>query len=88
MDHYITYGSRTSIKERRTKFLIKNGMAESKKKDKKDPGITVVTASLGFLANFEDTYRLWAFVAQFLDADFVEKARWRYTALNQKTVEV
>jgi len=27
-------------------------------------------------------------VAKFLDADFVEKERWRYTALNQKTVEV
>lgn len=61
---------------------------ENKRKDKNDLGITVVTASLGFLANFEDIYRLWVFVAQFLDADFVEKARWRYTALNQKTVEV
>uniref|UniRef100_A0ACD5Y212 Uncharacterized protein n=1 Tax=Avena sativa TaxID=4498 RepID=A0ACD5Y212_AVESA len=51
-------------------------------------GIHVVSASLGFLSNFEDAYRLWAFVARFLDADFVEKERWRYTALNQKTVEV
>uniref|UniRef100_A0ACD6ALF8 Uncharacterized protein n=1 Tax=Avena sativa TaxID=4498 RepID=A0ACD6ALF8_AVESA len=51
-------------------------------------GIHVVSASLGFLSNFEDAYRLWAFVAKFLDADFVEKERWRYTALNQKTVEV
>ncbi|KAL5230621.1 hypothetical protein ABZP36_029397 [Zizania latifolia] len=51
-------------------------------------GIYVVNASLGFLSNFEDAYRLWAFVAKFLDADFVEKERWRYTALNQKTVEV
>lgn len=50
--------------------------------------ITVVTAALTFLGNFEDVYRLWAFVAQFLDADFVEKERWRYTALNQKTIEV
>ncbi|XP_057476117.1 uncharacterized protein LOC130764087 isoform X2 [Actinidia eriantha] len=50
--------------------------------------VTVVTVALGFLANFEDIYRLWAFVAQFLDADFVEKERWRYTALNQKIVEV
>ncbi|KAL5811101.1 hypothetical protein ACOSQ4_027669 [Xanthoceras sorbifolium] len=64
------------------------GTTENKRKDKTDMGITVITASLGFLANFEDIYRLWAFVAQFLDADFVEKARWRYTALNQKTVEV
>uniref|UniRef100_A0A0E0IFD2 Aminotransferase class V domain-containing protein n=1 Tax=Oryza nivara TaxID=4536 RepID=A0A0E0IFD2_ORYNI len=51
-------------------------------------GIYVVNASLGFLTNFDDAYRLWAFVAKFLDADFVEKERWRYTALNQKTVEV
>ncbi|CAO2207487.1 unnamed protein product [Urochloa humidicola] len=53
-----------------------------------DLGILVVNASLGFLSNFEDAYRLWAFVARFLDADFVEKERWRYTALNQRTVEV
>jgi hypothetical protein len=48
----------------------------------------VVTAALSFLANFEDVYKLWTFVARFLDADFVEKERWRYTALNQKTIEV
>ncbi|KAK0597480.1 hypothetical protein LWI29_025750 [Acer saccharum] len=70
------------------KAVEAKGMTENKRKDKTDMGITVVTASLGFLANFEDTYRLWAFVAQFLDADFAEKARWRYTALNQKTIEV
>ncbi|PQM34392.1 uncharacterized protein Pyn_07549 [Prunus yedoensis var. nudiflora] len=63
------------------------GMAANKLKAKSDLGISVVTAALGFLASFEDTYRLWAFVAQFLDADFVEKERWRYTALNQKTIE-
>jgi hypothetical protein len=33
-------------------------------------------------------YKLWTFVARFLDVDFVEKERWRYTALNQKTIEV
>ncbi|CAL9008607.1 unnamed protein product [Prunus brigantina] len=64
------------------------GMDANKLKAKSDLGISVVTAALGFLASFEDTYRLWAFVAQFLDADFVEKERWRYTALNQKTIEV
>ncbi|KAG6384023.1 hypothetical protein SASPL_156175 [Salvia splendens] len=48
----------------------------------------VVWASIGMLTNFEDVYRLWAFVARFLDADFVEKEKWRYTALNQTTVEV
>jgi selenocysteine lyase/cysteine desulfurase len=63
-------------------------VVKNKREDKADHGITVVTAALGFLANFQDTYKLWAFVAQFLDADFVEKERWRYTALNQKTIEV
>ncbi|XP_024164025.1 molybdenum cofactor sulfurase [Rosa chinensis] len=64
------------------------GMAANKLKAKSGSGISVVTAALGFVSNFEDIYRLWAFVAQFLDADFVEKERWRYTALNQKTIEV
>ncbi|KAJ6962548.1 hypothetical protein NC652_001264 [Populus alba x Populus x berolinensis] len=50
--------------------------------------ISVVTAALGFLTNFEDVYKLWAFVSRFLDADFVQKERWRYTALNQMTIEV
>ena len=48
----------------------------------------MVTAALSFLANFEDVYKLWTFVVRFLDADFVEKERWRYTTLNQKTIEV
>ncbi|KAI9078241.1 hypothetical protein K1719_039855 [Acacia pycnantha] len=51
-------------------------------------GITVVTAAIGFLGNFEDVYKLWTFLARFLDADFVEKERWRYTSLNQKTIEI
>ncbi|XP_044469077.1 molybdenum cofactor sulfurase-like [Mangifera indica] len=84
--HHIWFSEK--YQREKEKVVDKMGTAETKKKDKKDPRITVVTASLGFLANFEDAYRLWAFVAEFLDADFVEKARWRYTALNQKTVEV
>ncbi|OIW12499.1 hypothetical protein TanjilG_04663 [Lupinus angustifolius] len=60
----------------------------NKKKDRYNLGVTVVTAALSFLSNFEDVYKLWAFVARFLDADFVEKERWRYTAINQKTIEV
>ncbi|WJX66583.1 hypothetical protein P8452_51127 [Trifolium repens] len=63
-------------------------LKDKKKKDREKVGITVVTIALGFLANFEDIYKLWCFVARFLDADFVEKERWRYIALNQKTVEV
>ncbi|KAG4395049.1 hypothetical protein AAZX31_20G142100 [Glycine max] len=64
------------------------GVITNKKKDRDKLGVTVVTAALSFLANFEDVYKLWTFVARFLDADFVEKERWRYTALNQKTIEV
>ncbi|XP_022737622.1 molybdenum cofactor sulfurase-like [Durio zibethinus] len=73
------------IERRRNEARVKDG---NKRKDKNDMGIAVVTAALGFLANFQDIYKLWAFIAQFLDADFVEKERWRYTALNQKTIEV
>ena len=51
-------------------------------------GVPVVSASFGFLSSFEDAYTLWEFVAKFLDADFVERERWRYTALNQKVVEI
>ncbi|KAI3500530.1 hypothetical protein L1887_36352 [Cichorium endivia] len=32
--------------------------------------VEVVTASLGFLTNFSDVYKLWAFVAKFLNPDF------------------
>lgn len=66
----------------------RNAVLEQRSDGAGEVGIHVVSASLGFLSNFEDAYRLWAFVAKFLDADFVEKERWRYTALNQKTVEV
>ncbi|KAH0458547.1 hypothetical protein IEQ34_013862 [Dendrobium chrysotoxum] len=34
--------------------------------------VEVVTASLGFLTNFVDVYKMWAFVARFLDPVFVE----------------
>ncbi|XP_058069235.1 uncharacterized protein LOC131218611 [Magnolia sinica] len=37
--------------------------------------VEVVTASLGFLTNFEDVYRMWAFVAKFLNPSFVEDDR-------------
>lgn len=35
--------------------------------------IEVVTASLGFLTNFEDVYKLWAFVARFLNPTFARQ---------------
>lgn len=34
--------------------------------------LEAVTASLGFLTNFEDVYRMWAFVAKFLNPAFIE----------------
>ncbi|WOG90283.1 hypothetical protein DCAR_0209526 [Daucus carota subsp. sativus] len=58
------------------------------KKDKLNFSMSVSTASFAMLTNFQDTYRLWAFTSKFLDADFVEKERWRYTALNQRAIEV
>ncbi|KAI3665744.1 hypothetical protein L6452_44374 [Arctium lappa] len=33
--------------------------------------VEVVTASLGFLTNFSDVYKLWAFVAKFLNPSFM-----------------
>ncbi|KAH9294270.1 hypothetical protein KI387_040526, partial [Taxus chinensis] len=35
--------------------------------------IPIMSASLGFVTNFEDVYKLWDYVAKFLDAYFVEK---------------
>jgi len=89
--HHIWFADKYSEEKGRV-LQTKEGRGEkvmvNKKKDRDDLGVTVVTAALSFLANFEDVYKLWTFVARFLDADFVEKERWRYTALNQKTIEV
>ncbi|XP_021844437.2 molybdenum cofactor sulfurase [Spinacia oleracea] len=76
------------------KVCSKEGSSRKGKGKKKrestgnEDGIAVVTVNIGFLTNFEDVYVLWKFVSKFLDADFVEKERWRYTALNQKSFEV
>ncbi|XP_057768445.1 uncharacterized protein LOC130988580 [Salvia miltiorrhiza] len=35
--------------------------------------VEVVTASLAFLSNFDDVYKLWAFVARFIDPNFVKE---------------
>lgn len=80
--HHIWFGDKYAEEKER---VMSGG---SVKKSKGVQEIAVVTAAITFLANFEDVYRLWAFVARFLDADYVEKERWRYTALNQKTIEV
>ncbi|XP_019156243.1 PREDICTED: molybdenum cofactor sulfurase-like [Ipomoea nil] len=63
-------------------------VGDNKKRGTSSSGISVITVSLGLLTNFEDMYRLWSFVSRFLDADFVEKERWRYMALNQTTLEL
>ncbi|KAF9608827.1 hypothetical protein IFM89_011865 [Coptis chinensis] len=49
--------------------LIENGQHEGKNALIR---FEAVTASLGFLTNFEDVYRMWAFVAKFLNPTFVE----------------
>ncbi|XP_051178090.1 uncharacterized protein [Lolium perenne] len=52
-----------------------NSRQEKKNSKNAIVGIEVVTASLGFLTNFDDVYRLWAFVAKFLDSSFLEQER-------------
>lgn len=77
--------SKHKVLEKRVLGIVASG---GRKKESSDVGIAVVSASLGFLVNFEDAYMFWVFVAKFLDADFVEKERWRYVALNQRSVEI
>ncbi|CAN4127496.1 unnamed protein product [Withania somnifera] len=67
---------------------LRSGNDSNNKRGKLKCGASVITASIGMMTNFEDLYRLWSFIARFLDADFVEKERWRYKALNQTTIEV
>ncbi|XP_010536500.1 PREDICTED: molybdenum cofactor sulfurase [Tarenaya hassleriana] len=66
---------------------VKESVLE-KRRNKTDPGVSVVTIALGFLANFEDVYRFWSFVGRFLDSEFVEKERCRYGVLEHKSREV
>ncbi|GER36723.1 molybdenum cofactor sulfurase [Striga asiatica] len=80
---HVWFGEKSE--EAKKRVLERCGEGES---EKGGVGIKAVSVALSFLANFEDVYRLWAFVARFLDADFVEKERWRYAALNEKTIEV
>lgn len=88
--HNIWFADKYEVEKEKIleKKEIEENQTRKSKNRKADQGITVVTVAINFLANFEDIYRLWIFIARFLDADFVEKERWRYTALNQKTVEV
>ncbi|KAG6591349.1 Molybdenum cofactor sulfurase, partial [Cucurbita argyrosperma subsp. sororia] len=47
-------------------------MANGHNKKKPFFRVEVVTASLGFLTNFEDVYKMWAFIAKFLNPSFLE----------------
>ncbi|GMH06435.1 hypothetical protein Nepgr_008275 [Nepenthes gracilis] len=47
--------------------------------------VEVVTASLGFLTNFEDVYRLWAFVSKFLNPAFIKGDRLPTVAEDSET---
>uniref|UniRef100_J3NEL7 Aminotransferase class V domain-containing protein n=2 Tax=Oryza brachyantha TaxID=4533 RepID=J3NEL7_ORYBR len=57
--------------------FYKNGRRDSKNVTVR---VEVVTASLGFLTNFEDVYNMWAFVAKFLDPSFLESERFTIAA--------
>ncbi|XP_073306064.1 uncharacterized protein [Primulina huaijiensis] len=87
--HHIWFPDKSEAeKQTRIDRNMKENETERIKSRKGGQGISVVTVALTFLADFEDVYKLWTFIAQFLDADFVERERWRYEALNQKTIEV
>uniref|UniRef100_A0A1J3FXN3 Molybdenum cofactor sulfurase n=1 Tax=Noccaea caerulescens TaxID=107243 RepID=A0A1J3FXN3_NOCCA len=45
--------------------------------------VSVVSVRIGFMTNFDDLFRVWGFVSRFLDADFVEKEKWRMKALEK-----
>ncbi|VVB12004.1 unnamed protein product [Arabis nemorensis] len=46
--------------------------------------VSVVSVGLGFMTSFDDVFRVWGFVSRFLDADFVEKEKWRKKALEKE----
>jgi selenocysteine lyase/cysteine desulfurase len=60
--------------------------ASNANKGNRPSSINVVTATLGFVTNFEDIHRMWEFVAKFLDVDFVSQEGWQYHSLNQEMV--
>ncbi|CAK9231190.1 unnamed protein product [Sphagnum troendelagicum] len=74
----------------KTDGMFENPRASNANKGDRALSIPVVTAALGFVTNFEDVYRLWAFVAKFLDVNFVSERGELETAVplsfNQKTV--
>ncbi|KAL6954268.1 molybdenum cofactor sulfurtransferase [Sarracenia purpurea var. burkii] len=48
--------------------------------------VEVVTASLGFLSNFDDVYKLWAFVARFLNPTFIKEGGLPSVAEDSETI--
>lgn len=69
---------------------VKDRVFEKRRNRDEEQRISILTAALGFLANFEDVYKLWIFVARFLDSEFEEKERWRcgVHVFEQKSREV
>ncbi|XP_028790944.1 uncharacterized protein LOC114746828 [Neltuma alba] len=52
---------------------MENGRQDGKGRKGGFVRVEVVTASLSFLTNFEDVYKLWAFVAKFLNPSFIHE---------------
>ncbi|KAL0688110.1 hypothetical protein Bca4012_087787 [Brassica carinata] len=71
----------------RCAYLQKIGSVRNKKRrdgQSMSLRVSVVSVRLGFMTNFDDVFRVWGFVSRFLDADFVEKEKWRKKALETK----
>eukprot|EP00850_Spirogloea_muscicola_P019015 SM000181S03540 [mRNA] locus=s181:72477:78627:- [translate_table: standard] len=53
------------------------------------PGtLPVVSVSLGLVTNFDDVYRVWSFIAKFLDASFIHKESVEFQMLNKATFKI
>ncbi|KAH0941646.1 hypothetical protein HID58_001283 [Brassica napus] len=71
----------------RCAYLQKIGSVGNKKRrdgESMSLRVSVVSVRLGVMTNFDDVFRVWGFVSRFLDADFVEKEKWRKKALEKE----
>ncbi|MCO5561619.1 hypothetical protein L7F22_015240 [Adiantum nelumboides] len=75
-----------SYSEHISSISVRRGHTGEAKVGEKSSNFDVITVAICFLSNFEDVYRFWLFLANFLDADFVSKELWRYQSLNQATI--
>ncbi|CAN8325642.1 unnamed protein product [Cochlearia groenlandica] len=71
----------------RTGSISKRSRGVEKQKHMMSLRVSVVCVRLGFMTNFDDVFRVWGFVSRFLDADFVEKEKWRMKALEKKKLK-